>query len=321
MSIVKMQKVAVIGLDEHKESIMTRLMDFGAVELTDQKSKLADEEMKELVLLDDAQGAAELDLKINQAETALAFLEKYDKSRAPLFKTRRAISKADGEKIKAQMEDTEKDILEVLRLEESLRDIKEQMNKLEQDKILLNPWVDYGIPLDMRETHKTIVKAGVTPAGSDVEGLVKEVDEIPGVVIKLVNSDRDLNYLGIMCLKSVEEQTFGLLKQKGFSEISFKGFENDVPTNLARIEEEKNVLQNNILEIENEVSQKVSLRRAIENYADMVTIAADKEKIKSNFLKTEKTFYMEGWIPSKLVKKAEKILVTNPKAVIKGEGI
>ena len=54
MSIVKMQKVAVIGLDEHKESIMTRLMDFGAVELTDQKSKLADEEMKELVLLDDA---------------------------------------------------------------------------------------------------------------------------------------------------------------------------------------------------------------------------------------------------------------------------
>lgn len=308
MSIVKMQKVAVIGLDEHKESIMTRLMDFGAVELTDQKSKLADEEMKELVLLDDAQGAAELDLKINQAETALAFLEKYDKSRAPLFKTRRAISKADGEKIKAQMEDTEKDILEVLRLEESLRDIKEQMNKLEQDKILLNPWVDYGIPLDMRETHKTIVKAGVTPAGSDVEGLVKEVDEIPGVVIKLVNSDRDLNYLGIMCLKSVEEQTFGLLKQKGFSEISFKGFENDVPTNLARIEEEKNVLQNNILEIENEVSQKVSLRRAIENYADMVTIAADKEKIKSNFLITEKTFYMEGWIPSKLVKKAEKIL-------------
>lgn len=308
MSIVKMQKVAVIGLDEHKESIMTRLMDFGAVELTDQKSKLADEEMKELVLLDDAQGAAELDLKINQAETALAFLEKYDKSRAPLFKTRRAISKADGEKIKAQMEDTEKDILEVLRLEESLRDIKEQMNKLEQDRILLNPWVNYGIPLNMRETHKTVVKAGVTPAGSDVEGLVKEVDEIPGVVIKLVNRDRDLNYLGIMCLKSVEEQTFGLLKQKGFSEISFKGFENDVPTNLARIEEEKNVLQNNILEIENEVSQKVSLRRAIENYADMVTIASDKEKIKSNFLKTEKTFYMEGWIPSKLVKKAEKIL-------------
>ena len=127
MSIVKMQKVAVIGLDEHKESIMTRLMDFGAVELTDQKSKLADEEMKELVLLDDAQGAAELDLKINQAETALAFLEKYDKSRAPLFKTRRAISKADGEKIKAQMEDTEKDILEVLRLEEdgTIRPFKE----------------------------------------------------------------------------------------------------------------------------------------------------------------------------------------------------
>ena len=37
MSIVKMQKVAVIGLDKQKESIMGKLMDFGAVELVEQK--------------------------------------------------------------------------------------------------------------------------------------------------------------------------------------------------------------------------------------------------------------------------------------------
>ena len=42
MSIVKMQKIAVIGLDKQKESTMSRLMDFGAVELTDQKNKPSD---------------------------------------------------------------------------------------------------------------------------------------------------------------------------------------------------------------------------------------------------------------------------------------
>lgn len=309
MSIVKMQKVAIIGLDEHKESIMTRLMDFGAVELTDQKSKLADEELQSLVLADEAQeAAAELDLKINQAEAALSFLEKYDKAKAPLFKTRRAISKAAGDKIKARQQEAEADILEVLQLEEKLRDTKEQINKLEQDGIMLEPWKKYDQPLEAVETTKTITKLGVVPAAVDAKALVEEVDDIPGVVIKIVNQDKDLSYIGLMCLKSVGEQTFDLLKQRGFTEISFREFKGSVTENLTRIEKEKDVLQKKINEIENEVSLKASLRKSIEDYCDIMTIAADKEKIKSNFLKTEKTFYMEGWVPSRLVKDAEKIL-------------
>ena len=40
MAIVKMQRVCVIGLDNEKEEFMSRLMDFGVVELTDQSAKL-----------------------------------------------------------------------------------------------------------------------------------------------------------------------------------------------------------------------------------------------------------------------------------------
>ena len=36
-----MQRVAVIGLDTEKEKLMNQLMDFGAVELTDQSGKLS----------------------------------------------------------------------------------------------------------------------------------------------------------------------------------------------------------------------------------------------------------------------------------------
>ena len=38
-----MQRVAVIGLDTEKEKLMNQLMDFGAVELTDQSGKLSEE--------------------------------------------------------------------------------------------------------------------------------------------------------------------------------------------------------------------------------------------------------------------------------------
>ena len=90
MAVVKMNKIAVIGLDRQKESIMSGLMDFGAVELSDQKSRLPGSELESLLTPDEAgQRAAELDAEIARAESALNFLEKYDPAREPLFRTRR----------------------------------------------------------------------------------------------------------------------------------------------------------------------------------------------------------------------------------------
>ena len=54
MAIVKMQKVCVIGLDREKEEFISRLMDFGVVELTDQTAKLSDKIWAENVTADES---------------------------------------------------------------------------------------------------------------------------------------------------------------------------------------------------------------------------------------------------------------------------
>ena len=43
MSISKMQKLAVIGLDAEKETLMSKLSALGVVELIDQKDKLEED--------------------------------------------------------------------------------------------------------------------------------------------------------------------------------------------------------------------------------------------------------------------------------------
>ena len=52
MSIINMQRIAVIGLDTEKEKLMNQLMDFGAVELTDQSAKLSEEIWAESTSID-----------------------------------------------------------------------------------------------------------------------------------------------------------------------------------------------------------------------------------------------------------------------------
>lgn len=307
MSIVKMQKIAVIGLDKQKESIMSKLMDFGAVELSDQKGKLADEEWSSIVSLDDShEKAMELDAEINRAESVLRFLEKYDTSREPLFKTRRLMKASAAKAIDRQQ--AQEDIMTVLKLEEKLRAANEQMNKLEQDEILITPWLGYATPLEMIKTPKAIIHEGIVPTAVDIEGLIEDLEEFGGIVVKRINADKEFNYIAFICLISQEQEILALLKQRGFSEVYFKGLKGTAKENLERIQGEKEALGTKIKAIEKEVSEKACLRHSIENYCDMIAIDSDKEKIRTKLLKTKTTFYLEGWIPQSLTAKASKLL-------------
>ncbi len=307
MSIVKMQKIAVIGLEKQKESIMSKLMDFGAVELVSQKGKLADKELSSIVTLDDSHAkVAALDAKLSRGEAALSFLRRYDPAKEPLFSTRR-VMKADVAR-KIDREQAEEDINSVLKLEERLRDVNDSINKLEQEEILITPWLEYAMPLEMIKTPKTIIHEGIVPATVDRLELMSDLEAFGGIVAKLVHSDKDMNYIAFICLISQEQQILALLKQKGFSEVYFRGLKGTAKENLKRITSEKEVLRAKIKEIEQEAESMAKLRQSIENYCDMTAIDSEKEKTKNKLLKTKKTFYLEGWIPERLTEKASKLL-------------
>ena len=90
----------MIGLDTGKEALMSQLMDFGAVEFTDQSSKLDEESWRNAVMQDENQEAvAGLEGKISRAELALTVLEKYDTGKSPLFHTRRALKRSKAQEI------------------------------------------------------------------------------------------------------------------------------------------------------------------------------------------------------------------------------
>ncbi|MEE0517334.1 MAG: V-type ATP synthase subunit I, partial [Anaerovoracaceae bacterium] len=236
----------------------------------------------------------------------LNFLKKYDPAKEPLFTTRR-VMKADAAR-NIDREKAEEDISSVLKLEEHLKDVNDRKNKLEQEEILITPWLEYAMPLEMIKTPKTIIHEGIVPATVDRQELMNDLEVFGGIVAKLVHSDKDMNYIAFICLISQEQQILALLKQKGFSEVYFRGLKGTAKENLKRIKKEKEVLDEEIREIEQEASRMAMLRQSIENYRDMTAIDSEKEKIKNKLLRTKKTFYLEGWIPERLTEKAGKLL-------------
>ena len=115
-------------------------------------------------------------------------------------------------------------------------------------------------------------------------------------------------YAAILMLTEQAADVQTILKQYGFSQVTFGTMKGTASENLIRIQGEKDVLREEYEKAAKEAAAKSARKVDIEAYADMLTIAADKEKIKTKLLKTKRTFFLEGWIPQKCAKKAAELL-------------
>ena len=308
-----MQRVAVIGLDTEKEKLMNQLMDFGAVELTDQSEKLSEEIWAQTASVDeDREKVISLEAKANRAEQALEEIDRYGDIKHPLFRTRRAVKKSQMDKLIEGEEKNEKNVDYILGLNDRIHSINEKINKLIQDEAFLSPWVNYDLPLETEGTETTAVFTGVLPVGTDTEKLNARLEEeIERVLFKVVGSDKDLIYTAALTPKERQEDVLAILKQFGFSQTAFKGYTQTVGENLKRIAGEKDVLEKQKEETAAEIAAAAGMKDGIEEYSDILTIMLDKEKIRTKLLKTRKTFFIEGWVPEKCVPKASAILEEN----------
>ena len=313
MSIIKMQRVAVIGLDTEKEKLMNQLMDFGAVELTDQSGKLSEEIWADNTSVDeDREKVSAIEAKLNRAEQSLEVIEKYGDIKHPLFKTRRSVKKSQMGRMLADENANEKNVDYILGLNEKIHSLNEKLNKLNQDAASLNPWVNYDPPLEITGTDTTALFTGVLPAGADTEGLSAHLEEEIGTVLfKVVGSDKDMFYTAVLTPEERQDDVLAELKQSGFSQVTFKGMTGTVSENLKRIEGEKDVLEKEIKETADEIAATAGMKNGIEEYSDILSIDLDKEKIRAKLLKTRKTFFIEGWVPERCIPEASAILDEN----------
>lgn len=314
MSIIKMKKVAVIGLDTVKEKLISDLMELGVVQITDQGQKLTeDDRWKELGKKDgDEDLVSAMDLKINRTSLALETLEKYSTEKSPLFFTRRAMKRADFAKTLEGREEISRDIEQVLSLKENLHKLKEAVNKKNAELSSIKPWVVYDAPLEVTETRYTAVNLGVVPSAADMETLSQRVyDGRDAVFLKEVYRDRDLIYLAVITLKEEQEDVLTILKQHGYTPVPFAGFRGTAEENKNRIMKEIQETEEKCREVEKKIASLSGLKSGIECVYDELVMERDLEKIKSRLLKTRRTFNLEGWVPADAVEAASKLLAEN----------
>ncbi len=311
MSIISMKKVAVIGLDTVKETLISDLMEAGAVQITDQAQRLVEDEAFQGLGTRDGNEdeVAALDQEINRISVALETLEKYATAKSPLFFTRRAMKRSEFAKA---MEDREKlisDAEKVLRLNDELHRLKESINKKNADLAAVKPWVIYDLPLELEETKSTTINLGVVPATVDVAALAEKLHQGRDTLfLAEAGRDKDLVYLLVIAMKEDQEEPMTILKQYGYTPTPFKDWIGTAAENKERIEREIKEAEERCGQVEKEIDGLYGLKAGIECLHDQLIMERDHEKVKSKLLKTRRTFNLEGWVPEPAREAVDKLL-------------
>ena len=310
MSIRKMQKLAVIGLDTEKEILMSKLSALGAVELIDQKDKLEEELWQTAAVQDDNMACAQqLDKKAGQAQAALEIIERFDTSKAPLFATRKRMWRKDVEAMAADLSGVEAEIDKILGYGNEMHRINEAINKMDADLLYLQPWIDFDLPMEETQTQLCVIHKGTFPPDKNLDEISVQLEEQFGEFsFRIVRKTKELTYAAWISLKENDEELLEAMKGNGFTEISF-GELTGTPAwcrdrLLAALETKKKELE----ELGTLIGRHVDAKESIEAYYDIVSLEAEKAKNRSKLLKTEKTFFLEGWIPKDCVAAAETVL-------------
>lgn len=308
MSIVKMKRLSVIGLDTAKEQFVSKLMDLGALEVTDEDPQEG-AEAEAVQLPGENPAAAELDQHISDAETAIEALKEHSPVKSPLFFTRREIKQNDFQSVLQRKTEFTEEMNGVLELKEQIRRLNEQRNRKQSELSSITPWKPYSLPLNFTQTRCTDFTLGIVPVNITLEELQKTAAEkSETAVLEKVNEDKEFRYLLLITLKQETEEVEDALKQRGFTVAAFPEFSENAESSMIQLHNEIAEISSEIEKTGSRIAERYGQKKDLECLHDQLVMERDREVMKGRLLNTRRTFRLTGWIPEECMNAAEKML-------------
>lgn len=317
MAIVEMQKLTLMGQKQDKQKILDALHRFGCVEID------KTEEIEGLSYDDDNSLLSTVNEKIQDVEFAIDFIKEqiaekkqiskkekdstFKAPKKPLFALKREISYEEFSLATAY----EYEHLSVI---DSLKTISSEMNEIKAEKVRLKNvsegyklYSKLDVPFDkITDTASTKMTMGVLPINSYnvIEKINSEFEDAFVEVIDVLSSQY---IILVVSHKDSNEAVLSLLNENNYSACSYTG--NKTPLELiAEINGELVELDSKLSSLRNDAVSYYDYMPKLELLYDFYSFNREKGERSKEFLVTDTTFIMEGWLPKEQSKNLDNTL-------------
>ncbi len=311
MSIVRMKRLRMVGMISDREELLQLFQHMGCVEIDEPKKKLVDPEWAALAQ-PDGQALSQAREAYLSAQTALNILKKRAKPKGGLL-TPRPVIREEQLFDNAAYHASLKMAGEILELERQISTLYAEQSKLRSQKLSLVPWLPLDVPLESASTPDVVVAfgtVGVRAPMEEVQGKLRAATEL--AELKPAGADGELQYLLLVCHKSVEETVMDVLREYGFSRAGLRGLTGTATENDRQIDAR---LAELALETEATIAKLVTYAEhnlSLQLCEERAKVEVSREEARCRLLDTELTFFLEGWLPEADVPALEQKLSTYP---------
>ena len=294
MSIIKMNKVTIIGTKNKEEEILKEIMKKGFVQIDDSSYIAQDEELgKSFSKIDNNEELVLINKKKMQVEKAIENINKTNKIKKKMFS-----SKPDY--IEYSVEEAEELYNLANQINEAATNINsllEEKHDLEELKEELLPWKNLDISADLTSINYIKMIFGKLPKKYKIEQIELSLGKsINNFSVNIVNEDKQYFYVSITTDIQSYDTVIRVLRKSEFIEKNI-------------IDKEKTVLEQikdihaKISDIDTKIEKNKEIIKAeylskLENLYDYYEIQSELKKAERNIVVTDNVFYLEGWLPS-----------------------
>ena len=306
MSIVKMKRLRLIGMQSERERMLRLLQHMGCVEIDEPARPGDDDPAWAALTRPDAEALGRAREQRAGLEGALKTLKKYGpKQKGGLLRPRPKITEAeffDDGAYAAALETAGR----LGELQRQIAALYAQQNKLRTQRLSLAPWLPLDIPLEATSTEEVSVLFGTIAGTADLDALERTLREKTELAQLLrAGTDAQLQYLVILCHRSAEADCQEVLKEYGFSRASLRGWTGTAAENDRRLAREQTETEARLEDTIAAVAELAPKKAALEQALDRADQEINREEARCRLLDSQAAFFLDGWVP---VPEEEKLL-------------
>ena len=297
MSIVKMKRLRLIGMQSERESMLRQLQHLGCVEIDEPGDRKDDPDWASLTRPDTGALNEARDAR-SSVENALKALKKYGpKQKGGLLTPRPVITEGelfDDGAYRTGLADAG----QLVALERKISALYAEQNKLRTQKLALAPWLALDIPLETASTPEVAVSFGTVAASADLDAMDRALGAVTDLYeLMRAGADNELKYLVFLCHRSAEEDCQAVLKEYGFSRAALRGWTGTAAENDKRLDEQMADAARELESTIAQVGEYASRKGALEQCLDRADQEIAREEARCRLLDSSSAFFLEGWVP------------------------
>ncbi len=297
MAIVKMKKVTLIAMQEDKLEIINALQSFGVLHI----EKISNQNL--------AEDLTQIDADVTKTTGIMAGICQWAEVKHPKNKLKRKVDKATYEELlldRSLLREIER---EYESLEKAWKDCSQRETTIQNNQLLLKPWKNYDGKLeDLMDTAHTVIWTGTIPKREVIE--LRDILEhnLQRGTLQIIGEMGDTAYFIAACHKEEEETFLSLMQNESVNRISFDGLKGSARDCFDNLEKEAVAIKLQEKSLEEERRKMVRHLEYLETLCDVLSVESQRLHITERFMKTNKTFMLNGWIPKELTEALRVVL-------------